>query len=225
MMINKLFLLQLAYPILSICLYGYSSTHLMAAELVLRDIRITTESLPGDFDFTLNNSLQSTTGSGEFDSGLGITVGGMYGFTGAGDHSGYLVGAELTIGQYGFGSNGDYSTTGIRAYSGYGWQLTDSWYLLSEVYMGYGLATITFPTTTAFNSFEADGTNIEYGLRTGIGYAINDTWLISLNLGYGFGTAELDNSGNDVDLEIEQTGLSGMIGFTYRLSHMPRRLE
>ncbi len=196
-----------------------------SAELVLRDIRVTLENLPADFDFVVSNELGTTSGSDEFDSGLGFTIGGMYGFTGAGDHSGFLAGGELSYGTYAFGSNGEYLTTGVRAFGGYGWQLTDSWYVLSEVYAGYAFATMTFPTTTAFGSFDADGTNIEYGVRIGGGYAINDQWLVSLNLGYGWGEADLESSDQDLDLTIEQTGLSMMLGLTYRFSHLPGRLE
>ncbi len=197
-----------------------------AAELVLRDLRVTIENLPGDFDFSLDNELGSASGSDEFDTGLGITIGGLYGFTGAGDHSGFLAGAELAYGTYGFGSNGDYVTTGVRAFGGYGWQMSDNWYILTEAYVGYALATMTFPSTSAFSSFEADGTNIEYGVRVGAGYVVKEQWLVSLNLGYGFGDAELESSSSqDLDLTIEQTGLSVMLGLAYKFRHLPDRLE
>ena len=216
-------------PLLGLCCVtfcGFQAQALNAAELVLRDIRVTLEMLPADFDFTLRNELGTTTGSDEFDSGLGITVGGMYGFTGAGDHSGLLAGGEVTIGTYGFGSSGDYTTIGLRAFGGYGWQINDDWYVLTEIYAGYAVADMTFPTTDAFSSFGADGTNIDYGFRVGAGYVINEQWLVSANLGYGFGDADLESGGSqDIDLNIEQTGISFMLGVAYRFNHLPPRLE
>ena len=196
------------------------------AELVLRDIRVTVEMLPADFDFTLKNELGTSKGSDEFDSGLGITVGGMYGFTGAGDHNGLLAGGEVTIGTYGFGSSGDYTTIGLRAFGGYGWQINDDWYVLTEVYLGYAVADMTFPSTDAFSSFGADGSNLDYGFRVGAGYVVNDQWLVSANLGYGFGNADLESGGSqDIELTIEQTGISFMLGVAYRFNHLPPRLE
>ena len=205
---------------------GQFQQHLSSAELVLRDIRVTTELLPSEFDFGLKNELGSESGSDEFDSGFGFTVGGMYGFTGPGDRSGFLAGGELSYGTYGFGSNGEYVTTGVRLFGGYGWQMNDDWYILSEVYIGFALAEMTFPSTPAFSSFAADGNNTEYGIRLGVGYVINEQWLISGNIGYGFGDASLESGGaQDIELDIEQSGLSFMVGVAYRFSHMPRRLE
>lgn len=211
-------------PLLLVAMPGVA-VDAAAAELVVRDLRVDVEWLPTDFDYTLTDSLGSAEGSDSFDIALGLHVGAMYSFAEAGDRGGWLLGGELSLGQYEFAGSGTYETYGVRAMGGYAWQLSDEWFLLSEGYVGYGFADMAFPETQAFNAFNADGTTLDYGGRLGVGWHASERVLLSLTLGYGISDIELSNSSRNLDLELEQSGVSAMFGITYRFSDLPAPLE
>ncbi len=210
---------------LGLCSTAFFS-NLTAAELILHDARLGFETLPLDFDFDITHpTITVPSGSTAFKSGYGLNASYLHAFTDAGDDKGFYIGAEAQYGLYALGGDGDAAVISLRGLGGYGWQISDSWALTGEVFGGISQNNMTFPTTTAFNSFDADGTGLGYGARIGANYNISENWLASLMVGYSQITTDLDGSTGDFELHMEQSGIGFMLGISWRVSALPSRLE
>jgi opacity protein-like surface antigen len=195
-----------------------------AAELVVRDLVINLEFLPAAYDYKLTDSNGSREGSDEFDSALGIAVGGRYSFAGPGDSHGFIIGGELCAAQYASSDpDGHLTTYGARVEGGYGLALSDRWTISLLADIGYGLATYDVTGGTAFPSFSASGTVLSYGAGLGVGFAVTERVLVGVELGYQIRSLSLSGSG--IDIEADQAGMRAAFGLTYRFSARPRPLE
>ncbi len=213
-------------PSRSLCFILCLSTAsaLGAAELVMRDLVLNLEFLPAAFDYTLTDSNGTREGSDEFDSALGIAVGGRYSFAGPGDSHGFIVGGELCAAQYASSDpDGHLTTYGARVEGGYGLALSDRWTVAALIDVGYGLATYDLTGGSSFPSLSASGSALSYGAGLGVGFAVTERVLVGCDVGYQIRSLSLAGSG--IDIELEQSGLRVALGLTYRFSARPRPLE
>ena len=195
-----------------------------AAELVVRDLVINLEFLPAAYDYELSDSNGTREGSDEFESALGIAVGGRYSFAGPGDSHGFIIGGQLCAAQHGSSDpEGHLTTYGGRVEGGYGLALSDRWTVSALAEVGYGLATYDITGGTAFPSFSASGSTLSYGAGLGVGFGVTERVLVGAELGYHIRTLSLSGSG--IDIEVEQGGVRAAVGLTYRFSARPRPLE
>lgn len=195
-----------------------------AAELVVRDLVINLEFLPAAYDYTLSDSNGTRAGSDEFDSAIGIAVGGRYSFAGPGDSHGFIIGGELCAAQYGSSDpDGHMTTYGARVEGGYGLALSDRWTITALADVGYALATYDITSGTSFPSFSASGKALSYGAGLGVGFSVTERVLVGFELGYQIRTMSL--SGNGLTIEADQAGMRAALGLTYRFSARPRPLE
>lgn len=194
------------------------------AELVVRDLIIDLEFLPAAYDYTLTDESGSRSDADEFDSALGIAIGGRYSFAGPGDRHGFIVGGELCAAQYSTADpEGHLTTYGARVEGGYGLAINDRWTIVALVEAGYGMATFDVTGGSSFPTFSASGTTLNYGAALGVDFAITESVLVGIDIGYQIRTVDL--SGNSLDIELEQAGLRAAIGLTYRFSARPSPLE
>ena len=194
-----------------------------AAELVIRDVGLRVEVLPTDFDYTIEDPTVSRSGSDGFDSGYGLTLGGLYSFTRAGDRHGFLAGVTLEIGAYGYEGGGDMTTIGGSASGGYGVQLFERLDLRALVRVGLGVADLSLPATATTNALDATGGYLAYRGELALGFAITDHLVIDASAGYAMSTATL--SGDDIDVTLDTAGPCFALGLAWRLTNTPWRLE
>lgn len=194
-----------------------------AAELVVRNLNLSLELLPTDFDYTLEDGVTSRTGSDGFERHIGMAVGGGWSFAGPGDSSGLLVGGQLVVAQATYESVGNLTTYGLRAVVGYGWQLTDHWGLSINARGGYRLGTFDITASTGFPASSQTGGGLEYGGTLGLDYAIGDRWLVTADVGWL--SSELSLSGSSIESTLEMSGGMVALGVSYRFSSAPRPLE
>ena len=202
-----------------LCLAAAAST----AELVIRDVGLQVAILPTDFDYTVEDPTVSRSGSDGFDSGYGLTLGGLYSFTRAGDRHGFLAGVGLDVGAYTYEGGGDMTTFGGSACGGYGVQLFERLDLRGLVRVGLGVADLSLPATTTTNALDATGGYLAYSAELGLGYAITDHIVVDASVGYGLSNAAL--TGDDIDVTLDTSGLRFALGLAWRLTNTPWRLE
>jgi len=202
-----------------LCLAAAASS----AELVIRDVGLQVAILPTDFDYTVKDPTVSRTGSDGFDSGYGLTLGGLYSFTRAGDRHGFLAGVGLDIGTYTYEGGGDMTTLGGSACGGYGVQLFERLDLRGLVRVGLGVADLSLPATTSTNALEATGGYLAYSAEIGLGYAITDHLVVDASAGYGLSNATM--TGDDIDVTLDTSGPRFALGLAWRLTNTPWRLE
>ena len=202
-----------------LCLAAAASS----AELVIRDVGLQLAILPTDFDYTVEDPTVSRSGSDGFDSGYGLTLGGLYSFTRAGDRHGFLAGVGLDVGTYAYDGGGDMATLGGSACGGYGVQLFERLDLRGLVRIGLGVADLSLPATTSTNALDATGGYLAYSAEVGLGFAITDHLVVDASAGYGLSNATL--SGDDIDVTLDTSGPRFALGLAWRLTNTPWRLE
>lgn len=196
---------------------------LPAAELVVRDGYFAIEMLPSDFDYDLESTTNSGSGSDSFEQHIGIAAGVRYSFSGPGDVSGFLVGGEIAASQADYQSIGHLTSFGLRVQGGYAWAISDSWMVRGVAEASYGFSTLDLTSSTSFPTLSADGSLLGFGARVGLQYSFNDLLHVGLDVGWLDITHDL--SGQGVDLTLTNTGLMVGLGISYRLSNSPRPLE
>lgn len=194
-----------------------------SAELVVRNVLVDIEFLPSDFDYSIQDSNGTRSGSDSFASGYGIAAGVRYSFARTGDAHGFLLGGEFVGAQARYGNTGQLTDYGLRLDGGYGYALDDRWSVNFLLRAGYGRATLDLDANTSFSAVSVSGGALTYGAALGIDAVIAEQWQISTSIGYLKSSYSL--SGNDVDVTIDRAGLSASIGVLYRLSNLPRPLE
>lgn len=195
---------------------------LPAAELVVRDIRLSLGTVPLSFDFDYSGASASGSGSDTFDAGLGLEVGGRWSFARPGDSIGVVVGADLLLDAASYDGTDGLATSWLRLSGGPGWAISDRVTGFAELGFQYGLSTLSLPTTTSANSFTADGTAIGYDLRVGA------IWLPTRRFGLGgyagWLIASHDLTG-DANLTLKQSGWFVGLELVWRFTDAPSRLE
>jgi hypothetical protein len=195
----------------------------MAAELVVRDIRLGVATRPTEFDFTITSPLAEVDGSDAFDGGLVLEGGIRWSFAHAGDRLGLVAGADLAFEGQSYDGGEGLNTMMAKAAAGLGWAATDQLTLLGEGLVGYGVSTLKLPGTAAAGDYEADGTTLAYEAR------ITGTWQFTrgFNAGLmaGWLIASHDLSGDDSDLTIDQSGWYAGLVMSWRIDDVPTSLE
>ena len=192
-------------------------------ELVTRDLFVSLDSQPTDFNFTADGPVGQRSGKDAFESGLGLSLGGRWSFAAAGSSLGLVIGGDLDATSYRYQNNAENLTFGARLIIGGGWAITDRWELLLEPTFEFGHASFNFPATDAYPDFRASGLLFGYGLRLGAIHRFDDRWAVMGAIGWK--RIENDLNGDDIDLTITQEGFSVSLGLLYRLSAAPTRVE
>lgn len=199
--------------------------HLSSSELVIKDIYLGAELLPVDFDFRNSSDLQSTSGSDEFDTSLGGSLGALYSWSLPGSSSGWMAGGELNLRQQSIGSESDLSGIGFRAIAGYAYAFSDRYTFTFEPFIGYGLSSMTLETTEHIEGFDVDGDYFEYGARVKTMITMSESWRGFISLGYMFTDISMDGGPDDFETELEAEGIYASIGFSWRWNTAPWTLE
>lgn len=195
----------------------------VAAELVVRDVRLGVVTRPSEFDFTITSPLAKVTGKDAFDGGLSLEGGIRWSFAHAGDRLGLVVGADLALDGQSYGSGDGLTAMMAKASAGLGWAATDQLTVLGEGLVGYGLSTLKLPASAAAVDYSADGTAIAYEAR------VTGTWQFTrgFNAGLmaGWLVATHDLSGDDSDVKLEQSGWYVGLVMSWRINDVPVSLE
>ncbi|MFW5829677.1 MAG: hypothetical protein ACOCXA_05400 [Planctomycetota bacterium] len=208
---------------LRLCCLCALSVSLPSSELSLADFRVDLETLPSDIEVDTTGTDFDATTDIEFDTALGLAIGGHYGFARPGRSYGLSAGASLTIANYDV-SHASYSTYGLRAGIGVAYSLTDRWTLTMEPLIEYGFADLSI-SRGRIGEIEADGSYLWLGGDIRATFAFTDQWLLDIHAGYLTGDTDLSAKGSDADVDMEHNGPFGGIGITYRLSAAPPVLE
>ena len=195
----------------------------MAAELVVRDIRLGLVTHPTEFDFTITSPLAEVDGSDAFDGGLVLEGGIRWSFAHAGDRLGLVAGADLAMAGQSYDGGDGLSTMMGKVSAGLGWAATDQLTVIGEGLVGYGLSTLKLPGTAAAGDYEADGTTVAYEAR------VTGTWQFTRGFNAGLMAGWLveshDLSGDDSDLTIDQSGWYAGVVMSWRIDDVPTSLE
>jgi Outer membrane protein beta-barrel domain len=205
--------------ILAVC----TNIGLYSSELVVRNLHFDVEFLPTDFDYEIQDSNGTRSGSDAFSTSYGIAMGARYSFARTGDAHGFLIGAQLLGAKADYKGTGTLTDLGLRAEGGYGYALNDQWTVNALARLGYGWSNFDLSSNAVFPSASLSGTTLIYGAAVGIDWEVASNWQINSSLGYML--MNYDLSGSGVDMTVNRGGLSASIGFLYRLSNLPSRLE
>jgi len=189
-------------------------------ELLVRDLRLSVGSAPADFDYELRDDLASTSGSDAFDDTWQVGLRAAWSWSGPGRSWGPIVGAELIYEQASFGA-GAYDQVALRGLAGLGWQPGDDWTLSALAVLGAGRPSFEVPVATG-GTIATAGASAQTGLLLGLEWAPSRTWRLGIEVGWSEEAATL--SGDDVELELQRSGLSAAIGVTWVWSRQPVRL-
>jgi hypothetical protein len=194
-----------------------------AAELVVRDLSASLELLPTGFSYSLKNTTGTRSGTDAFSSGYGLAIGGRYSLSGPGDTTGFIVGSELTAGNFAYAGGGTMTTYGARLLGGYGWAFTDRWSLAALIDAGGGAANLELTGNDAFSHYAASGLFYSYAARLGVAFAATESLLLGAEVGYRGLSSSLSAGGTTITLD--GTGLCAGAGLSYRFSNSPSTLE
>jgi hypothetical protein len=200
-----------------------SAAPLTAAELVVRDLSLQIETLPTDFSYTLKDATGTRSGNDAFSSGYGVSLAGRYSLAGPGDKRGFVVGAELTTGQYAYLDGGGYTTYGVRATGGYGFALSDRWAITPLIDAGVGAGNLNIVGNSAFDNYAASGLYYSYAARLGATFAFTDSMLVGVEAAYRGAMSSLKAGSTTITLD--GAGPSILLDLTYRFSNSPATLE
>lgn len=208
----------LALPLAAALLSPLTSV-LSASELVMTDLNLGIESLPTAFDFTIRDGDSTREGSSEFDLGFGLGTRAVYAFSSPGAPGAFFLGGALALGGYTYEDNGTYYVGMARAVAGYAYALDDQWTIELSPWIGYGLGRLHIPGAGVSDDFDVDGTVIDYGAHVGVTYALSRSWLVGARVGWQ--VADADLSGDGLDVELSQSGVTAFLGLVYRFGGAP----
>ncbi len=206
-------------------LLGACLVNAYSSELVIKDIYLSTELLPSDFDYDNSSDLQSVSGSDEFDSSFGASLGAMYSWSLPGSSNGWLAGGEVTMRQQSISSDSSTSSFGIRGLVGYAYAYSDRYTFTAEPFIGFGITNMTIDDTVNIDGFDMDGTYLEYGVRLKSIITINHQWQGFVSLGYFVSDTSLDGGPDSFESELESAGLYASFGLSWRWNTAPWTLE
>jgi hypothetical protein len=200
-----------------------SASGLDAAELVIRDLRLSAGTLPASFDYALSAPTVDASGTDAFEAALGLEAGGRWSFARAGDPLGLVVGGDLLLDGSSYQGSDGLATTAARLSAGLGWALNDRLTTTAEVGYMYGVSALSLPDTVTAPAFSATGTMSGYDLRVG------GTWLATRRFGIGgylgWLVSSHDLSGDDITLTIDQSGWFVGLEAVWRFTDAPTTLE
>lgn len=195
-----------------------------AAELVVRDLRAGLDLLPVDFGYSLADSTGTRTGNDVFDQHYGLSVGARYSLARIGESHGAVVGVDLGMAQATYApADGAISSYLVAGELGYAWALTDTWTLAGAGRLGLGLTRAQFDGSGSFASYAPQGPMAEYGARVGVLWSVTDQVVVDGHVGWRASVARLTADGRDLDLDTG--GLLVSLGFAWRFTSSPWRLE
>ncbi len=194
----------------------------MAAELVVRDVRIGLGGRPLAFDYTVSAPTVNTSGSDAFDAGLGLEAGGRWSFSRAGDAIGVVVGGDAMLDGLSYGGGDGLATTWLRLSAGPGWAFADGWDVVAEFGAQYGMSALSLPQSGAAPEFEASGSALGYDLRFNLTWMATRRFGVSLNAGWMMASHDLSG---DAAVTIDQSSWFSGLAAVWRFTDAPARLE
>lgn len=194
-----------------------------AAELAVRDLRVSVETRPTDFDYEYTAPLVSRSGTDGFDAGLGLSIGGRWSLSRPGSALGLVVGGDVSLDAQRYQGADGLATTWARLATGIGWSPSDRWTLLAEGGFLYGRSSISLPGTAAAPVFNASGDSTGYDVRLSGMRQIDRRLALSGTVGWLSMTHDLSEGDNT--LRLNQAGWFAGIGLVWRFTDAPARLE
>ncbi len=217
--------LVLRLPVAGLVLGALARATLPGAELVVRDLDINAVALPTSFSYTLTGSGSSGSGNDAFASGTGLGVGGRWSLARPGDALGLVLGLDAMLEDWTYGSSADaLFAADLRASAGLGWAITPRWTAIAELGAGYGFSHLNLPASAIAPAFSASGNHLAYDLRADLRWQFAHGLVLVVEGGWLHSAHSFSNGGIS-DLKLTQSGLYAGIGFSWRFSDAPERLE
>jgi hypothetical protein len=192
---------------------------LSASELVMTDLNLGIESLPTAFDFTIQDGSSTRSGSGQFDSGLGLSGRAVYAFSSPGSSGAFFVGGALALGGYRFEDSGTYQVAMARAVAGYAYSIDDEWTIEVSPWAGVGYGRMHIPGNGVSDDHNVSGKVFDFGANLGVTYALSHSWLIGARIGWQVVDANMEGDG--LKLTLTQSGPTAFLGVVYRFGGTP----
>lgn len=210
-------------PWRSLLLVTCLSSVVPAAELVMRDIGVGVVQLPTDFSYDVSAPAGNRSGDDTFDSAYGIDVHGRYSMARTGDSLGLVLGGALGAEQAAYAPGGAWTAFTATGLAGCGWAITDRIILLGEAQVGLGLGQLEIDGSAAANSISVSGPLVRGGVQASGRFALTESVIIGLGVGWLQTMAPL--SGDGVDTTLKISGTSAFLSLDWRLSDRPFLLE
>ncbi len=196
---------------------------LSGAELVMRDIGIGVGLMPTDFAYDINAPAGDRSGSDGFDSAYGVDVHGRYSLARTGDSVGLVLGGVIGAEKADYAPGGSWTAFSVSGLAGCGWAVTDRLVLLGEAQLGLGVGKLSLDGSTAAESVSVSGPLLIGGLQASGRFALTESLIMGLGVGWQQKVASL--SGNGVDMTLQISGTTAFLSLDWRLSDRPFLLE
>ena len=200
-----------------------AGTSLAAVDLVERTAYVRLEALPRDFTYEVQSPNGTLTGDDSYGQHLALALGGRYSFAAAGSRQGALVGLELAVAQATIDPDGGRLGVEGRVLGGWGVALTRQWTVLGTVRASWMLDDIDLVASEDTAAYQARGSGWAVQPEVTVAWSPGGRWRIGLDVGWR--VARNTYHGDDLDIDLEESGFVASIGFEYILSAAPRSLE
>ena len=105
-----------------------------------------------------------------------------------------------------------------------GWALTPRWTAIAELGAGYGFSHLDLPASAIAPAFSAGGNHFDYDVRADLRWQFARGLVLSLQGGWLHSEHSFSN-GSINDLKLTVSGVYAGLGFSWRFSDAPERLE
>lgn len=206
-----------------ICLPAVFTLTLGASEVAVRDLRAGVLFRPVSIEFTVSGDTVEASGSDDWNAGGQLEFGGRWSFSPVGSSLGLVVGADGGLEGLGDGDGGTLATLSGRASLGGAWAISDRFTAILEAGGTVGVSSLDMPASGRAPAYTADGSMLGYDLRLSGSWRFSRRFALEGVLGWMAAGHEL--SGDGLDIDLDRDGLFVGIGFVWRLSNAPTRLE
>jgi len=196
---------------------------LAAVDLVERTAYVRLEALPRDFTYEVQSPNGTFSGDDSYGQHFALALGGRYSFAAAGSRQGALVGLELAVAQATIEPDGGRLGVEGRLVGGWGVALTRRWTVLGTVRGSWMLDRIELAGSDASDAYQARGSGWAVQPEATLAWSPGGPWRVGVDLGWRF--ARNRYSGDEIDLDLSESGFVASIGFEYIFSAAPRPLE
>lgn len=181
-------------------------------EVVVRDVRLGLASRPVGFDYALSSPTAERSGSDAFDAGLGLEGGARWSLIRSGDRVGLLLGGDLRLDGYSYGSDSQMASQGLRLCAGAVVAINDRWTTALEFGWSYSRSQLSIAGNSSLPALDADGTASGWDIRLTAERMLTRRFGLGAVLGWEAATHDL--SAGQTDLTFDQSGW--FIGFELR---------
>lgn len=196
---------------------------LPAAELVMRDIGVGVVAPPTGFTYDVSSDAGDRSGSDSFGSAYGIDLHGRYSLARTGDSIGLVLGAALGAEKADYSAGGSFTAFSGTGLMGCGWAISDRLILLGEAQVGLGLGKLDLDASSSAEALSVSGPLIIGGVQASGHFALTESLVLALGVGWQETIAPL--SGNGVNIDLKISGVTAFLSLDWRLSDRPFLLE